>query len=39
MATIFKTCRRGNPGMEMISLASMTELGLGIGTMMIGLES
>jgi len=32
MATMVKTCRRGNPGMEMISLASsseMAELGLG----------
>jgi len=37
-----KTCRRGNPGMEMISLANtseIAELGLGIGTVMIGLES
>jgi len=41
MATMVKTCRKGNPGMEMISLASsseMAELGLGIGTVMTGFE-
>jgi len=41
MATMVKTCRRGNPGMEMISLANsseMAELGLNIGMVMIGLE-
>jgi len=42
MATMVKICRKGNPGMEMISLASsseMVELRLGIGMVMIGLES
>jgi len=42
METMVKTCRRGIPGMKMISPASsseMAELGLGIGAVMIGLES